>query len=70
MFLLYFAIAAIAFAVSIGLPPPKPMTASFLHFSRNFIPFKTTVSVGSGTVSSKTSDFNPASVRTSCNFLT
>ena len=25
---------------------------------------------GSGTVSSKTSDFNPALVRTSCNFLT
>ena len=68
MFLLNFAIADIALAVSIGLPPPKPITASFLYFSKNLTPSKTTLSVGSGTVLSKTSDFKPALIRISCNF--
>ena len=54
-----------ALAVSIGLPPPKPITASFSNFSKKLIPFKTTVSVGSGTVSSKTLDFKPALLKIS-----
>ena len=46
------------------------MTASFLFFSNSSIPFKTTLSVGSGIVSSNILEFNPALFKTFCNYVT
>src|SRR3712207_520021 len=51
---------AMALAVSIGLPPPKPSRQSKSPLFRTSTPASTTLSLGSGTVSLKTSWRRPA----------
>jgi hypothetical protein len=53
---------AMALAVSIGLPPPKPTRQSKSPRLSTATPASITVSVGSGTVSLKTSALRPAAL--------
>src|SRR5277367_268859 len=54
---------AMAFAVSIGEPPPKPIRQSWLPDFRRWAPVSMTVSTGSGTVSLNTAAVMPAASR-------